>query len=373
MSFAPPLYQCARYATAVGCFFLLGRTLRSERQMDAVFRALLVAGLVTGVFSLTTSLPFTRPYANGVFSLPFVMGAGARALSESEATRGRSLVGSVNMTGALLCAMWPLLAWSSNRFRHMRRDSWRLLSRATLLIVPLGALATYSRGAWLSLLIVLCGGVLGGSSRRTSLGVAVLIAALGLWLGIESRQTRVDRIIETTEAAIYDRRASEEERLGSYSGVFEHLVEHPEFLFLGAGSAERKMSIRGEALELTFDRGAHDNHSAFAMSYYYFGLVGCGFLLGVFMAVGKRVLEASQRLRASRAGRGALTCVSLTWLSLVPYYLFNPSGAGEPRGTTVFLGVLGLVLAIVRFETPSLSTSSRGPYDPTNHATDRGA
>lgn len=344
-----PLYMMGRFGLAIALVATMPAMIRSQADLNHVLRGFVVGMLITATLAICTSLPPTRGIVNRtVFAVP-MLGATVsdRALekdvnSEDErAVRGRSLVGSINITGGVLCTVWPLAFLAYRRFRW----HWKTIALWACIITPFGAMATYARGAWLGVAAILCLVFFAGYGKgRLQVLLATILATVVIGIaGVSSNLFYFDRIINKTEVAIYDRGEGENQRLYSYIEPFQLVIEYPIMLVMGSGTAGEKMARRGAKVdEMT---GGEHVHSAFGKTFYTFGGVAafCQLFLmsaGYIFIFRRLVLTRRSSVDQKLPWQVALAC----WLGLSPWWLFGHAIASEPRGAIIYFLMFGMLL-----------------------------
>jgi len=323
---------------------------------------------ISGFLTVLSSIPGTRGFVSKkIFSIKFINYAGEKSIEKRAAfrgydmaSRGRALIGSTNITGGFLCALWPL---SFLAYRWLR-GKWKYAALIACIISPFGALATYSRTAWLSIAaIFIIIGLFGyGGRRRIIFIVGALVLLIINQVGMESKSLYIDRIVKSTTRAITEPTASEFERFLSYSQPFEHLLDNPAWLLVGAGSAGYKMSLRGEIDEMIYERGRLATHSSFAMSYYNFGLLAafCQILLLLFslILIMSKIIESNRK--NSKDDLLYWYTLMAVWIALIPWWLFTPNIGQMPRASMFFFFIIGLFLSAGNLTTKTTGCKTQG-------------
>ncbi|MCK5232311.1 MAG: O-antigen ligase family protein, partial [Desulfobulbaceae bacterium] len=267
---------------------------------------------------------------------------------EDVTMRGTSLIGPATATGAYLCILWPLGLLAYHRIDS--NTKWKRLSLLACFVTPLGALATYSRGAWLGILLII--GLIGflgySASRRIIILFAVLVMIIVSHVGLESEFFLVDRIEKRTMAAINDPYGSgyESSRFLSYTDPFKHLLENPSWLLAGTGSAGSKMAERG-AIDGSFSgKATIATHSVFGRAYLDYGLPGalCHVFLMLFaLALILRNLKYTKHTDQEEH----LTWQTLlaVWIGgLLPWWLFGHMAVSTARGSMFLFFIFAIFL-----------------------------
>jgi len=352
----PAIYMIFRYGLGVALILIIPRIVNTQRDFQTILKTAVVGMLVTGSLTILSSLPQTRPFvAETVFSHEILYSLGNKHLYKASifrggfdyAIRGSSLAGSVNITGGFLCALWPIAFLAYRKFKYEKK--WRQISFLACIITPFGALLTYSRTAWLGIaLVAFLIGILGYTGRRR---IIIIAAALGLLIvnnvGLHSRYffyDRIERSMERTLAEPFKDKASYE-RFLSYTQPFQHLLENPIWFIAGAGSAGRKMAIRGILDHLFYGEGDLATHSAFSMAYFNFGFLGAIshvlLMVFAFALILRNIRHSRSSEPEERLPWHALMAV---WLGLIPWWLFGHGATSLPRGSMFFFLIFSIML-----------------------------
>ena len=373
----PAGYQIARYGLGISLLFVLPRLVKTQQHFQVVLKALVVGMLITGSLSLFSSLPPTRPLAKYAFSK--LNPTGDRGLvkkgelrGEETAIRGTSLVGPATVTGGYLCALWPLGLLAYRRIDSNKK--WKRLALLACIITPIGALATYSRMAWLGVFLII--GLIGlfgfSGSRRMIIIFGVLLTIIVSQVGIYSRFFFIDRIERRTAATIDNPMEAEGERFLSFIHPFKHLIKNPSWLLAGSGSAASKMRERRRA-QLSAKRVSinllpsrrfesstpyYAHHSAFATAYYYYGLPGAishVFLVLLTLALILQNLRYSKRNQPEE--RLTWQALFAVWFGMLPWLLFGHAATSTARGSMFFFFILAIILTCEQLRLKSESST----------------
>lgn len=345
------IYMTLRYTVAVGLTLTIPSIINSRNDVEQLLKGLLIGGAITAVITVGSSLPQSRPYVSKyVLQNPVV---GARNTTHvrmgefrgaDKAVRGNSLLGNTNITGGFLILIWPVAMFCTSFFQT--RTAKRIAIAASILI-PFGALASYSRATYFALCLVLVVTAFygKGSSRTLSILAALLVCGVVFILGQDSESLYIDRVIRSTERILENRQGADaSERFLSYGDTIRHLSTHPRWLMIGGGGAGKKMQARGERVRIDFDRSQYANHSAFAMAYFYFGMPAaiCHLVIisgGFFLIFNQLIRHRQHQLRIVWQGLLA------SWFGTLPWWLFSPTPGATARGLILFLVFTSLVLS----------------------------
>jgi hypothetical protein len=291
---------------------------------------------------------------------------------EVSAIRGTSLVGPATVTGGYLCALWPLGLLAYHRMGSNKK--WKRLALLACIFAPLGALATYSRMAWLGIfLIISLIGLFGFSgSRRMIFLFFAMVTIVVSQVGMHSRFFFIDRIESRTLATIDNPIAKEGERFLSYIHPFKHLSKNPSWLLAGGGSAAGKMRERRRAQvsakrvsinlfpyrSFEFESEYYAHHSAFSKAYYDFGLLGafCHLFLMIF-ALSLILRNLKYTKRSDPEGRLTWQTLFAVWLGILPWWLFGHAATSTARGSMFFFFIFAIFLTCEQLRLKSESST----------------
>lgn len=354
--FFPGLYMIFRFGLGISLVISLPRLVNTHQDFQVVLKAAVVGMLITSSLTILSSLPPTRPFvAKTIFSNRLLTSTGADDLykrdpfMDSDAgSRGSSLAGSVNITGAFICALWPLAFLAHQKLRYSKK--WKKMALLACIITPFGALATYSRSAWLGVsLITFLIGFYGYTGRRRFIFLVVALAiSIVSIIGTGSRFFQIDRVIIRTKAALIDPTGSsyEYERFLSYSEPFTHLIDNPDWAVAGAGSAGTKMFNRRVLLKMIYDQHGLATHSSFSMAYYNFGVPGVVFwIFLIWCALTLILSNIRQTTMYDREERLTWQAFLSTWFGMTPWLLFGHGATASARGSMFFFCIVGILLA----------------------------
>ena len=363
-SIPPAIYMICRFALAVSLFFSVNRIVDSIEKLEPVLKAAVASLVVTSGLMILTSLPGTRELATSHFFSNAFLEPAAESVTrtfgriEEGGIRGRSLVGVSTLSGAFIVTLWPL---AFLLFRWPGTGTfWKGLALAGCLIAPFGAVMTYSRSAILGLaLIALAFGVFGAGGVRRFVIVALSLAYLVFdSIGWDSELFLFERLKRRTMAAIENpyEDPQESERILSYVEPFGHLMENPEFLFLGRGRARGKTAQRGEisGTQRLYSRVNRATHSAFSMTYYTSGMIAafCNVFL-VMRGFLKVLHEARSSEHIDGKGRVIPQVMLASLVGMLPWWMFAHGSVSAPRGAMFFFLVFGLIAVVDGFGQPT--------------------
>jgi len=340
-----PIYEMIRMLLAMSLFFSVGRIVRSEKDVLAVIKAMMLGAVVTASLMIMTSVPFTRGIATSyVFSWSFLEPAAETTLriysDTDDPMRGRSLVGVSILSGAFLNIGWPMAALLY-QWRGRVQQVWKKGALISMLLTPIGIVMSYSRGAVLGLFFVVMGALLLGAeqARRGILIGAIGAVALFGFVGWDSELFFFERLENRTQAMLENPYQDEREtaRLFAYVDPFFHLQQHPEFLIFGRGQ--------------TYGRYGIADHAVFAKAYVAYGMMAA--FLYMFLVVrafsflwGRAVQQVGRDPFARRFAQTLL----VSMLGMLPWLTFGHAAVSSPRGAMMLFLVLGLVASLRNFE-----------------------
>lgn len=357
------VYISARTTLAFSVFFITTQFVKNAKDLEIILKAAVLGVIITASVMILSSIPMTRSIvASTLFSIPMLEPAADQVADEylnsgDSGVRGRTLVGVSILGATFLNILWPhaalLMRWP------VSIGYWRWIATAACLLAPMGVIMSYSRGPILgSILLVTAVLILGVSRIRSGILFPVIISAgVIAVVGVGSQLFFFDRLTSRTEA-IFDNPAEDEresERLFAYTEPFEHLLEHPSFLFIGEGNA---ISHTGGLAE----KAGQATHAVFAAAYYTYGMVGA-FLL--WFLILRALLVANRHRIKVKGTMGELQAQALTlsMLAILPWAVFGHAIVSTPRGTMIFFLQVGLVAALSRLPNRSASKPMRPlPY-----------
>lgn len=345
------VYAAGRLVLALSLAYGVAALVREPFNLMPVLKAATLGILLTSALMVLSSLPATRGVVADLFSHPMLEPAALRTQQHLADTdggiRGRSLIGVSIVSATVLNVALPFAALLAG----MVRGLWRLLATLAILAAPLGVTVSYSRSAYLGLLLVVAGFVVMGLyGRRMLLGVLALgivaLAAVGPTdaLLLSRLETRITAMVQNPLA-----NEREHERLLAYVEPFQHVMHHPRFLLLGEGSVAQRFGTAHQSQKAT--------HAVFAKAYYGFGLVAAVLFAALpvlLLARIRRLRLRLQREESARSGRprtepftGALMVAALPF---IPYFLFDHGAISAPA--SLMLLALLFALSAPRLQQP---------------------
>ena len=341
-TFLEPIYQSLRTFLALSVFFSTSRIINSKNDIIKISSSALFGAVISASLLILTSVPFTRGLVTStIFSITFLEPGFDEELLElsSSGTRGRSLIGVSILSGAFLNTVWPLILYLRGA-THLKK--YTLQIQLTAILIPIGVVMTYSRGAILGLLLVILGIVFynGGKSRGIIIGGVVTVLLIFSTVGWNSEVFYFERLTKST-ARIFEEgedTRSEAERKYAYTEPFEHLVKNPLFLFFGEGLAKEKIGSN----RLTAGRGMA-THAVFAKAYYAYGMIVA--LLYLFLLVYAFVVTLAYSNKKLNSATSFSRALLASLLGLFPWYMLGHAAVSTPRGAIMLFFVFGLVSA----------------------------
>lgn len=345
-----PAYILTRTLLAFSLFYSAGIIVRSEFDIESVFKAGLLGLIITSVLMVMTSLSATRDIAmNYVFSLPFLDPASeqtlARYASSSDAKRGLSLVGVSILSGAFINTFWPLVSLLYRWPRDL--GIWKHVALFGTIIAPLGVVMSYSRGAILGLFLVV-GSVafFGSRSNKKAIAVSVFVGlSLFSYIGWDSDMFFFERVENRTIAAIENPYEDEREteRIFAYVEPFDHVVNNPSFFVFGEGVAIGKLDVMSE-------QASAATHAVFAKAYYSYGMITA--FIYIFLVVsGFRYLFFQMRFHSYTGGVPLAYAQALFagLAGMLSWFVFGHAAVSTPRGAMLFFLMFGLISSLRNF------------------------
>lgn len=318
-----PIYAAGRLVLALSLAYAVAVLVRGTKDVAPLLKAATIGILATSALMILSSLPATRAAVAGLFAHPFLEPAAARTLEElhtDDLLRGRSLIGVSIVSATVLNVALPF----AGVLAGMSRGVWRLLALLALMAGPVGVAMSYSRSAYVGLLLVAVGMLAWRvSGRRT---VLITLCAGGIAVGVAGTDTLLFSRLETRVSAMVTAPLADErewERLLAYAEPFLHAVHHPRFLLIGEGSVAERFGPAHQSGKAT--------HAVFAKAFYGFGLLAAV----LFAALPFVLLSRLWRVRRTPFG-GALFVATLP---LVPYFLFDHGAISAPA-SLMLVGLL---------------------------------
>jgi hypothetical protein len=341
-----PVYIIVRTALAVSLFFSTSKIIQSKSDLLQIMKAGLLGAVITALFMVMTSLPPTRGLAIRILSIPFLDPSANRVASyfegaEGMGARGQSLVGVSILSGAFLNTIWPLLFLL--RSDQKLGAQWRIAMIAASVLIPMGVVMSYSRGAIAGLLsVIIIVTVLSSNKVRQPIVLgAGIVLLIFFWVGWDSEYFRFEWLQTKTEYQLQHANESIDmtQRIYSYSEPFDHVFEHPEFLFFGQGFARWKVS-GNFLLDGAYATAA--SHSVFAAAYYGYGMsVSFAYVLllirGIMITWGHAVSSKNDFLTLFARAMFASLSGFFSW------FILGHAAVSEPRGAMLLFFVFGLI------------------------------
>tara|TARA_Y200000002_G_scaffold378362_1_gene385605 strand:- start:131 stop:1489 length:1359 start_codon:yes stop_codon:yes gene_type:complete len=343
-----PIYLMFRMSLAVSLFFTVSKIIRKPEHLTTILKYALVGAFITALLLIFSSLPFTRVYAVIFLSNPILM-PNADALAATLAAvgdgsdRGTSLIGVSILSGAFLNVIWPLLFLLLTFYKP--KGLLKYILFATLVLVPIGVIMTYSRGAILALILVVIGIAIFQKGKYRSIVLVLLIGGYisFSFIGFDSKYFFFSRIVERTEAALNnpfgDERESE--RINAYVQPFEHILNNPFYFFTGEGFARAKVS---DTIDLSSGINRAD-HAVFAKAYYAYGLLTSISIILLYGLLANYTLKLIRKTPNNNLFSSKLTRVLFVVLiGFSSWFSFGHAAVSNPRGTMLMFFVFGLVV-----------------------------
>lgn len=345
-----PIYLIFRSSLAVGLFFTVPKIIRKPEDLTSLMKYALFGAFITMTLLITSSLPMTRGVSMIVLSNSILTPNGsslASSLIESGeyGIRGTSLIGVSILSGAFLNVIWPLLFLLLNFFKPKGILKYLLL--ITIVLVPVGVIMTYSRGAILALSLVAIGIVLFQKGKYRSIVLALLVGGYLSFslIGFDSKYFFFERLVNRTNAALnnpYDDER-ESERINAYLQPFSHLLNNPSYLYVGEGFARQKV----DNIELSEDndvKGERADHAVFAKAYYAYGMITSVSLVFLYLFLVHYSLKFIRRTPNNNLFSSKLhRLLFVVLLGFSSWFAFGHAAVSQPRGAMLMFFVFGLV------------------------------
>jgi hypothetical protein len=344
-----PVYLMIRMTLAVSLFFVLPRIITNPQDLIKILKYGLLGTFLSALLLIFSSLPFTRGISSILLTNSFLMPNASSLESTLEAVgssadRGTSLIGVSILSGAFLNVIWPLLFLLLSFYKP--KGIMKYVLFATLAIVPIGVIMTYSRGAILAIILVSAGIVLFQKGKfRFIILVFLVIGYIGFSIiGFDSKLFMFDRVVTRTEAALnnpYDDER-ESERINAYIQPFEHIINNPNYLFFGEGFA--RLKVRG-----SFDHSYGINradHAVLAKSYYAYGMITSFSIVFLYLLLVKYSFRIVKNTPDNNLFSSKLTrLLFVVLLGFSSWFTFGHAAVSQPRGTMLMFFVFGLVVS----------------------------
>lgn len=344
-----PTYLMVRMSLAVSLFFVMPKIISKPEDLIKILKYGLVGAFITSLLLIFSSLPMTRGFSAIFLSNPILM-PNADSLSATLAKvgdssdRGTSLIGVSILSGAFLNVVWPLLFLMITFFKP--KGILKYVLFATLVLVPIGVIMTYSRGAILALILIVIGFLIfqKGKYRSIVTGLFVIFYIGFNTIGFNSKLFMFDRIQRRTEAALNNpyEDSQESERIFAYVEPFVHILNNPTYLFLGEGFARNK--VKGTP-DLSGGINRAD-HAVFAKSYYSYGLItsmSIVFLYLLLIIYSFKIVNNTPNNNNFSSKFTRLLFVVLIGFS--SWFTFGHAAVSSPRGSMLMFFVFGLVIS----------------------------
>ena len=374
------IYVSIRYFLTFGIMFAAPAMIRDRADIEIVLKSVSLALLISSLLMIFSSLPQTRGIATFLFSIPYLepsstaenmlLGAADRGI------RGSTLIGVSILSGAFISIAWPLAAYLRTR-RFRLSAFWSIVSVSAVTLSPLAIVVTYSRQAAVGgILLLLAAMILPlGDLRRSLLRPFLLSVGVVLVVGVGSSLFYFDRYVNRFSASIENPLEDEREaaRFLSYVVPFEHVVDHPQFLFVGAGVSTTRVS------NITIN-GFSENHSLLGAGYFSHGMFST--LLLYFLVFASFRFANWHRIHAQHlafVARGWPRSLFLAYLPILPMVAFAPALGNNLRAMYIFMLLLGLLATLRNSaliasleedeepEAPVSDTGSLGKTAPQHH------
>lgn len=354
-------YISMRYFLAFGIMFAVPKVVRTARDVELILKGIALALLISSVMMILSSLPQTRAIASILLSISYLepsSSAADRLLSwaEDKGARGRTWIGVSILSGAFISIAWPLVAYLRTLSSQLSA-LWSITALLAVTLSPVAIMMSYSRQAAAGAILILAASLIIpiGGVRRKLLRPFILSAVVVLTIGVGSSMFLFDRYVNRFAAVIENPIEDEREaaRFLSYVVPFKHVVDHPQFFFVGVGStAERSGKITIELSE--------ENHSLLGAGYFAHGMISTLMLLFlIFAALRYSNWHRARSMQIARHARDWSQSLFLAYLPILPMAAFAPALGQEVRGMYIYMLLLGL-LGTLRNPVLIASLATRG-------------
>lgn len=344
-----PIYLIIRTLLAISLFFSTSRIIQSRSDLEPVIKAGLLGALITAVLMITSSLPQTQGLiARRVFSISLLMPSAediaAAYGSAGMAMRGQSLVGVSILSAAFLNTIWPMLFLLRTDEKLGAR--WKAATLVAIILVPLGIVMSYSRGAIAGLVMIVLIVLLVNSDKVRGpvvigAGIAILIFS---WVGWGSQYFKFEWLQNKAEYQFTHVNQSTDMtyRIYAYSDPLLFIWKNPAFIFLGEGLARYKIVGASSA------SSGFASHAVFAAVIFGYGMLAA--IAYVFLLIGMFRITWSYVWRAKKDFLKLFSRALLAGLfGLAGWFIQGPAAVSEPRGAMLLFFICGLVAAQSNF------------------------
>lgn len=342
-------YYGIRYSIASlsGIFFFV--SFRSEVLRRFILSGLAIGMVVNAVVAIAYSLPGFGWLRLFLLESSFLFpGRTFTALDENGlaeiAMRARTFVGGPNVVAGWIVCCLPLAAYY---FYSNNRSNTRYLSVMVVIFGLLGSLFTYSRTAYIGMVLIIAYSLFSRSGkfgRVVVSAIVVLVMAWGARPDISSNSTMFDFVIGKFEGiASSDRSYSDEARVATYTKVIPFLIDNPEWIFFGSGLGAQKTAsknnIKNQFNVLKFE--SSETHAVWAANIYFIGL--CGSIVVTLMLL---TLYIAFFVTMGRVNHDIILFFRMILIGIVPFYMFTHFFSDKVSGVALLFAIAGMGYSI---------------------------
>ncbi|MCS4101399.1 hypothetical protein GGP69_001353 [Salinibacter ruber] len=240
------MYVLLRYSVILSFGFYLPFVIDSYEKYLSLLKVLVAGSLVLGIVAILYSLPWTGSivrsglFQNDVLYQPREW-VGNSVISEVQSYRATSLAGSPNVVACYSTVLWPI---SYFVYRSAASSKvWRIVSLASVLLLPISAVLTFSRSALLSLLLIVIVFLLKSIQRKSIGPVLLLIFSLSMIYYVAPEKYLASNRLYDATTRLLEGRAKQTDisRIESHTEPFSFVSENYSWFFAGTGLGARKM------------------------------------------------------------------------------------------------------------------------------------
>jgi len=344
-----PTYLIIRTLLAISLFFSVPRIIQCKSDLVTLMKAGLLGAIITATLMVASSLPQTQGLiARRVFSYSFLLPSAddvaAAYGSAGMAMRGQSLIGVSILSAAFLNTIWPMLFLL--RADEKLGARWKAATLLAIILVPLGIVMSYSRGAIAGLVMIVFIVLLLNSGKVRGpvvigVGIAILIFS---WVGWGSQYFKFEWLQNKTEYQFtyVDQSTDMTYRIDAYFDPFLFTLKNPAFIFLGEGFARYKIA-GAPSMSSGFA-----SHAVFASATFGYGMLAA--VAYVFLLIGTFRITWGYAWRSKNDFLKLFSRALLAGLfGLAGWFVQGPAAVSEPRGAMLLFFIFGLAAAQSNF------------------------
>jgi hypothetical protein len=357
-TFLSPTYMFLRYGLGIISFFIVQTYLTHYVLLKTILKTFILILLFNGLLSILYSLPVTGDFIeNNIFGNGFLFPQRSGLVQDlaSDRVEGFRAIGLVG--GANINAFVLLLGLGVSFYLIQAKSTlsikWHFINLIAIGFGLVGLIFTYSRQAYLGLVIMVFLMIYLKGKRRLKVVAAILTAVVViLMLKIDFSDptfAEADRITESVEIIQGDREASRGEtaRILAYQLPFQLLFERPDFWFRGRGLANEKITaydkISNKDYIYQFQGG--ESHSVIASAIFDRGGLAAFALIILITIIGWKSMKSGKKLQ----NLDFTILRRNIFISLVPAILFAHFFIDSRQGVYMLFITLGLLYQLNRY------------------------